>query len=87
MKVKYRRQNHLVNKNAPESFRKHLKSYLIINGFLWGLWFLTSGIDSHAWPVYTSLWWGVGLFFHALKVAPVLYAENHENLKKEDEFI
>jgi hypothetical protein len=87
MRVKYRRQNPCVDKNTPESFKKHLNTYLAVNGFLWILWLSTSGLNSHPWPVYTTLWWGVGLFFHALKVAPKLYAQTHENQKREDEFI
>jgi 2TM domain len=51
------------------------------------LWLMTTGFNSHPWPVYTTLWWGVGLFFHAVKVAPVLYAEKHEKQRQEDEFI
>ena len=87
MKVKYRRQDQCVNNNTPESFKKHLNTYIAVNAFLWLLWLSTSGFNSHPWPVYTTLWWGVGLFFHALKVAPVLYGEQHERQKMEDDFI
>jgi 2TM domain len=87
MKVKYRRQNPCVDKHTPESFKKHLNTYIAVNAFLWLLWLSTSGFNSYPWPVYTTLWWGVGLFFHALKVAPVLYAHQHTQRKEEDEFI
>jgi hypothetical protein len=50
-------------------FKKHLASYIIINGFLWALWFFTSRGHSEddyngvPWPIWTSLGWGVGLAF------------------------
>ncbi|MBA3970820.1 MAG: 2TM domain-containing protein [Bacteroidetes bacterium] len=50
-------------------FKKQLASYLIINGFLWVMWFLTQGkygdIDDGGfpWPIWCSLGWGIGLAF------------------------
>jgi hypothetical protein len=60
------------------SFKKHLITYLIVNAFLWALWYFTSGHHyfnegdvnflrwNHAfpWPIWTSLGWGIGLAFH-----------------------
>ncbi len=51
------------------SFRSHVVSYLIVNTFLWAIWFFT---DRHQrweqgdlpWPVWPALGWGVGLAFH-----------------------
>jgi hypothetical protein len=51
-------------------FKKHLASYIIVNGFLWAMWFFTEGHhvrewggDAFPWPVWPSLGWGIGLAF------------------------
>lgn len=48
------------------SFKSHLTSYIIVNLFLWGMWFFTSGKTSSQfpWPIWSSLGWGIGLAFH-----------------------
>jgi hypothetical protein len=48
------------------SFKSHLGVYLVINAFLWGIWYFTSSHDGdrYPWPVWSTLGWGVGLFFH-----------------------
>ena len=48
-------------------FRSHLTAYLIVNAFLWGLWYFsdnTSRGDNFPWPIWTTLGWGIGLAFH-----------------------
>ena len=56
---------HLAQKRA--SFKKHLVTYLIINAFLWLLWFF-GGADTYGsglpWPVWPTFGWGIGLVFH-----------------------
>jgi hypothetical protein len=56
------------------SFKKHLVSYVIINAFLWAIWYITSGGGTDlkylylAWPIWCTLGWGIGLafnYFHA----------------------
>jgi hypothetical protein len=50
-------------------FKRHLASYIIVNAFLWAMWFIgdySTGEDTRiwaAWPIWTSLGWGVGLAF------------------------
>lgn len=57
------------------SFKSHLVTYLIVNAFLWAIWFMSS--SSHEgfsleeirwghfpWPLWSTLGWGVGLAFH-----------------------
>lgn len=48
-------------------FKKQLASYIIINGFLWVLWFVTEGRndfgDNIPWPVWSTMGWGIGLAF------------------------
>ena len=59
-------------------FKKHLITYLIVNAFLWALWYFTCGhhyVDlgdlkygrwdrNFPWPIWTTLGWGIGLAFH-----------------------
>lgn len=56
-------------------FKKHLFTYLIINIFLWIIWFLTDAPPGHipevasirnivdAWPIWVTVGWGIGLAF------------------------
>ncbi|MGC4100222.1 2TM domain-containing protein [Ferruginibacter sp.] len=59
------------------SFKNHAVIYLIINAFLWGIWFFTGnqhrGFDmdimnnfqyKYPWPIWTTMGWGIGLAFH-----------------------
>ena len=49
------------------SFKSHLVTYIVINAFLWTLWYLTGGRDYNRglpWPVWPALGWGIGLAFH-----------------------
>jgi hypothetical protein len=49
------------------SFKKNLYSYIVINTFLWGIWWFTAGrrgIGQHyPWPIWVMLGWGLGLGF------------------------
>lgn len=54
---------------ARASFRTHLVTYLIINAFLWALWFFgnqNAGRTGIPWPAFASFGWGIGLVFHYL---------------------
>ncbi len=59
------------------AFKRHLATYVIINAFLWAIWYITMGrivgLDNLylAWPIWASLGWGVGLAFN-------YYAAYHE---------
>ncbi len=51
------------------SFKYHLFTYIVINAFLWAIWFLTGNDDDkrdYPWPIWSTLGWGIGLFFHFL---------------------
>ena len=51
------------------SFKTHLATYIVINLFLWGVWYFTNHKYDHnglPWPVWPTLGWGIGLFFHFL---------------------
>jgi hypothetical protein len=45
-------------------FRRHLVVYLVINGMLWLLWFITG--HKYPWPIWPMAGWGIGLIFHYL---------------------
>ncbi len=57
------------------SFKSHLISYVIVNAFLWAIWFMSSSrypdFNFHnvwnghwPWPLWATLGWGIGLAFH-----------------------
>ena len=49
------------------SFKKHLAIYIIVNLFLWGVWFFSNkefDDNRFPWPVWPTLGWGIGLAFH-----------------------
>lgn len=52
------------------SFKNHLIAYLIVNAFLWALWYFGKGPqgmhlhNNWPWPAWTTLGWGIGLAFH-----------------------
>lgn len=57
------------------SFKTHALTYLIVNLFLWGVWYFTGNGDNdldiaswrghhYPWPIWTTLGWGIGLAFH-----------------------
>jgi hypothetical protein len=51
------------------SFKKQLATYIIINGFLWAMWWVTDGHHREdrdlwdAWPIWSTLGWGIGIAF------------------------
>ncbi len=71
-------------------FKRHLMSYLIVNGFLWAIWFSTKpdGGFSSIWPIWPTLGWGLGLFINhreAYADTSNLAQNEFEKLKKERE--
>lgn len=53
------------------SFKHHLGVYIVVNAFLWAIWFFTgsdwSGNSTkYPWPIWSTLGWGIGLVFHFL---------------------
>ena len=52
-------------------FKVHLFTYLLVNLFLWILWFVSTKMFFSTfayWPVYPMAGWGIGLMFHYLRV-------------------
>lgn len=50
------------------SFKTHLFTYIIVNGFLWAIWAFSGSVrpGGTPWPLWSSLGWGVGIIFHYL---------------------
>jgi hypothetical protein len=50
-------------------FKRHLATYIVINGFLWILWYIGDRDSDHGgipWPVFPMLGWGIGIVFNFL---------------------
>jgi len=51
---------------ARVGFRKHLTTYIIVNVFLWILWYFTTApyYSGFPWPAFVTIFWGVGIVSH-----------------------
>lgn len=50
-------------------FKNHLITYLAVNAMLWIMWFIGEREETHnglPWPLFSSLGWGFGIFWHFL---------------------
>ncbi len=73
------------------NFRRSFFVYIVINAFLWGVWWFTtgrnSGVRGYPWPIWVMLGWGIGIAFqyfdayHGSKQD--LEQQEYEKLKKE----
>ncbi|HEU4472242.1 MAG TPA: 2TM domain-containing protein [Flavisolibacter sp.] len=53
--------------NRRAAFKRHASTYVIVNTFLWLLWFFNGAKnagDGLPWPVWPMFGWGIGLVFH-----------------------
>jgi hypothetical protein len=72
-------------------FRKSLFSYIAIVGFMWGIWWFTTGqkqgFSGYPWPVWIMLGWGIGLAFQFFKAyngdKEDLAQQEYDRLKRE----
>ena len=68
------------------AFKMSVAVFLIINAFLVGLWYFTSGPGSYFWPAWPMFAWGMGLafsFFDAyLSTGPFSEEREFEKIKK-----
>lgn len=51
---------------ARREFGQHVVSYVVVNAFLVGVWFVTGA--GYFWPVWIIGGWGIGLVLHAYTV-------------------
>ncbi len=71
-------------------FKGHLISYVIVNAFLWAMWFFSGhriyNGSNIPWPLWTTLGWGIGLAFHfaGAYIFPKVYSveKEYQKLKK-----
>lgn len=71
---------------ARVSFKRHLRTYLVINVLIWAFWYVTRarfGQYDGYWPVYSSLGWGIGILSHYMSV----YKNDDNAIQKEVEKI
>lgn len=65
-------------------FKRHFRTYLIINAALWIFWYFSRaryGDHDGYWPLWVSLGWGIGIVSHYLKV----YQSNSKAVEREYE--
>lgn len=48
-------------------FKTHAMTYIIVNAFLVGIWFV-SDRDAYFWPIWPMMGWGIGVVFNYLAV-------------------
>ena len=76
-------------------FKRNLTSYVVVNIFLWLVWWFTdgqkNGFNGYPWPVWVSLAWGIGIvmqYFEAYNGSQKDMAEReYEKLKRKQEGI
>lgn len=49
--------------HQKRGFTQTVASYVIVNVFLWGLWFFTDDRSGFPWPAYVTIFSGLGLVF------------------------
>ncbi|SNR67828.1 MULTISPECIES: 2TM domain-containing protein [Hymenobacter] len=50
-------------------FKSHLFTYLSVNALLWIIWAITDRQSSPLpWPVWSTVFWGIGVFLNGLGV-------------------
>lgn len=62
-------QDEMLWKKAKKrvDFKRHLFTYILVNGFLWAIWFFTGEYEHgqrFPWPLWATLGWGIGLAFN-----------------------
>jgi hypothetical protein len=60
------RERAIARLKQKRDFGAHLFVYLVVNGFLLGIWALTG--SGFLWPVFPMFLWGIGLVLNAWDV-------------------
>jgi hypothetical protein len=74
------------------AFRYYLFIYIIVNTFLWGIWFLNPQSNTNAswgdhlpWPLWPTFFWGIGIvynYFEMYKFKSHQVEKEYQKLKK-----
>jgi len=73
------------------SFKRHLITYILINGFLWFMWWWGAGSDNGGipWPIFPTAGWGLGLAFNYFDAygsdKNTLAEKEYERLRKDQQ--
>ncbi len=66
------------------NFKRSLLSYIVINAFLWAIWWFTSGRYSGwggiPWPLWVMLGWGIGIVMQYINA----YGGNKQDLAERE---
>jgi hypothetical protein len=72
------------------NFRRNLYSYIVVNTFLWLIWWFTTGkitgFNGYPWPVWVMFGWGVSIafqYYKGYKGAKDLEDDEYEKLKRQ----
>lgn len=73
------------------NFRRSLTQYIIINFFLWAIWWFTdgneTGFSGRPWPIWVMLGWGVAIILQYLEAytgtKSDMAEKEYEKLKKQ----
>lgn len=68
------------------SFKGSIAAYFIVNCFLIGVWYFSSGPYSYFWPIWPMLGWGIGIAFHYFDAYhnPKIFSAEEEYKKLKD---
>jgi len=55
---------------ARVGFKKHLTTYVLVNIFIWIIWYFTTApyYDGFPWAAYVTLGWGIGIVANYIQV-------------------
>jgi len=68
-----------------------ISHYLIINIFLYAIWWVNHGPDTHPWPIWVTFGWGIGVGAHFISVFVTgftkkkLVEKEYQKLKRKSE--
>ena len=62
------RQQAIERLRAKRAFTAGLVSYLIVNALLWIIWAMSDDRSGLPWPLWVTVFWGVGMAYGAWNV-------------------
>lgn len=45
-------------------FYIHFAVYIMVNILLYSIWWINNGPNTHPWPIWATIGWGIGLVAH-----------------------